>query len=119
MTAFEYSAWNYNESMGAISDAVELILIGNHGVYMQTMIVKAELVQQAGLFDPKLKVSHDTDFFFHLARITKFCYGESVSGFIDRTMNRSVGLIETLLQDRPRLEERHTCMKNGCRLDLI
>ena len=106
MTAFEYSAWNYDTGSGVIPDAVDLILIGNHGVYMQTMIVRADLVQQAGLFDPKLRVCHDTDFFFHLARLTRFCYVNQPAVFIDRTMNRSVGLIETLLQDRPRLEER-------------
>jgi len=106
MTLFEYSSWKYAPDMGVIPDALDLILIGNHGVYMQTMIVKKELVFQAGLFDPKLKVSHDTDFFFHLARLTKFCFVNETLAYIDRTVNRTVGLIEILVEDRPRLEER-------------
>jgi glycosyltransferase involved in cell wall biosynthesis len=106
MTAFERSRWNYEGGMGVISDAVELILTGNHGVYVQTLAVRADIIRDVEPFDPQLRISEDTDFLYRLALKTGFCYVNCPLVCIERDMNRIPGLMELFKTDSVRLNNR-------------
>lgn len=91
-TAFARAGRSYPAQNGRIDDPVRFVVNPPHGVYMQTLVVRADVMRAAGGFDPRFRVSQDTDFLFRLARCTKLCYVNRPLIEVDRTERRVEGL---------------------------
>lgn len=62
------------------------------GIYMQTVVVRADVLRRIGRFDPTLRMSVDMDFLFQLGLATPMCYVNAPLVDVDRTETRTVGL---------------------------
>ena len=91
-TAFQRARKSYAGKIGRIPDAPRFIVDAPHGVFMQTVVVRIDVMRQVGPFDPRLRVSQDTDFLFRLAMTTQLCYVNRPLVEIDRTVSRKDGL---------------------------
>ena len=81
------------QAIGVVKDAARLVVEGRPPVWVQTVIVRTDLVQRVGGLDPVLRYSEDHDFMFRLALVTKFCFVSMPMVLIDRSPadNRHVG----------------------------
>lgn len=91
-TAFRRAGTRYLERIGRIPDPVRFVVHSSHGVFMQTLLVRKDVMARVGEFDPRLRVSQDTDFVFRLARETTLCYVNLPLVDIDRQADRSGAL---------------------------
>ena len=90
MTLFQLAGRQHNEEIGMIADSVQYVsdvdpIFGVHPVWVQTLLVRADLVRRIGGFDVKLRYGEDDDFVFRLARETSFCFVGMPMVLIDRT----------------------------------
>jgi glycosyltransferase involved in cell wall biosynthesis len=92
-TALGQAASRYPHEMGQIDDPVRLIVNPPHGIFMQTILVHRDVMKLVGEFDPRLWVGQDTDFVFRLAQRTPLCYVNLPLVDIDRSSERSIGLM--------------------------
>jgi glycosyltransferase involved in cell wall biosynthesis len=106
MTAFERDLKHYAQDEGLILDPTALVLSGNHGIFMPTLVADRRVVLATGPFDPQLRVSQDTDYLFRLSLRTAFCYVNKPLAYFDRTVDRKLGQIELLADDCTRLQVR-------------
>lgn len=117
MTAFEFAQKKYTNEFGLISDPIGLFLGTRSGLYIQTVVVRRDLAERVGDFDPKLRVGNDTDYLFRLALLSPFCYVNKPLVSIDRTMNRQDGLIEQItINNHLRLQEHEHLYKKWLEL---
>lgn len=91
-TSFAQARRRYGDGVGLIEDAARLVLEAPHGIFMQTIVVRADVMRAAGDFDPAFRVSQDTDFLFRLGLKTPFCYVGAPLVEIDRRSERTTGL---------------------------
>lgn len=91
-SVFESAGRVQKQAFGVVEDPTRLIGSGRHPIWMQTAIVRADVVRQVGGVDRNLRYSEDHDFMFRLSLHTKFCF---------------VG-IPLVLIDRSPAESRHT-----------
>ena len=70
------------------------MISGFHGVYLPTLLVQRKAIDAIGGFDTSLAVTEDTDFLFRLVGITTMSYVNKPLVVIDRTPNRTNGLME-------------------------
>jgi glycosyltransferase involved in cell wall biosynthesis len=75
-----------------------------HGVYLQALLVRSDLIRSLGGFHKELTVNEDTDFLFHLAQRTQICYVNIPLVEIDRAPNRQIGLTELRTKESYRLK---------------
>jgi len=75
-TVFVVSGVLHREVIGVLTDATRLIVTPRRTmpIWLQTLIVRAELVRRAGGFDPQLRFGEDEDCVFRLACLTNFCF---------------------------------------------
>jgi hypothetical protein len=107
MTAFDRRRKRLRGTMGIVVEPFRLFLSPPSGVYVQTLIVRTELIGRVGGFDPKLRIGEDTDFLFRLGLATNFCYVNKPLVEIDRTPSRADGLTELTAKDHElRLQHR-------------
>ncbi len=62
------------------------------GIYMQTVVVRADVLRQIGEFDASLRMSVDLDVLFRLGLVTPMCFVNAPLVDVDRTEARTVGL---------------------------
>ena len=106
-TAFEMCSKKYPQQLGRIPDAVAFIAHADHGVFMQTVLVRKDIMDRVGEFDSRLRVGQDTDFLFRLACETPLCYVNLPLVEIDRNSDRSRGLTTEFNQkSKRRLEAK-------------
>jgi glycosyltransferase involved in cell wall biosynthesis len=99
-TAFEHVGSPYPGSFGMITDPLRRVAGGWHGMYVQTLIVRKKVLGEVGGFDPNLHLSEDLDFLFRLSARANIGYVSKPLVEIDRTPNRTDGMIERF-QDEP------------------
>jgi glycosyltransferase involved in cell wall biosynthesis len=80
------------ERFGIEPNILPSVIDGTAGVLMQTIMLRSEIMQSVGPFDPALRVSQDMDFLFRLALRTSLCFVNMVLVDVDRTPGRSEGL---------------------------
>src|SRR5271157_1009675 len=92
-TVFGLAGRPDRQAIGVANDAVHLIAAGQHPVWMQTVLVRSDLVRQVAGLDPALRYSEDHDFMFRMALVTKFCFVSMPMVLIDRSpaQNRHTG----------------------------
>ena len=83
-TAFQFSGYDLDGPLGIIRDPLRMV-VGRHPIWTQTVLARKDLVEQAGVFDPKLRYSEVHDFLFRMALITRFCYVSLPMVLIDRS----------------------------------
>jgi glycosyltransferase involved in cell wall biosynthesis len=93
LTAFARANKRYSSRFGRIEDGCDFMLRAPHGVFMQTVVLRKDVMRRVGEFDPRLRVGQDTDFLFLLGRETPLCYVNEPLVEIDRTTERSQGLM--------------------------
>ncbi len=102
-SAFEHVGSPYPGDFGIMVDPLRRVVGGWHGLYVQALIVRKEILATVGEFDPSLRLSYDLDFLFRLAAFTDICYVNKPLVEIDRTPNRPDGLIERFQDEKFRL----------------
>jgi glycosyltransferase involved in cell wall biosynthesis len=103
-SAFQQAGTRCSESVGIFPEIIKQVAYGYHGIYLQALVVRRQLVVDVGGFDPSLKLGDDTDLIFQIANRTSICYVNSPLVEIDRTPNRTDGLIELARKERFGLE---------------
>jgi glycosyltransferase involved in cell wall biosynthesis len=83
-TALEHAGRYYNDKMVMVPDAVHRLAEAFGGIWLQTVMVRDDVVRQIG-FDPDLHFGEDYDFLFRLALVTSICCFNSPMAVIDRT----------------------------------
>jgi glycosyltransferase involved in cell wall biosynthesis len=63
------------------------------GIYMQTFLIRGDIMRCVGEFDPRYRVSQDVDFLFRLGLVTSFCFVDLPLVEIGRNPNRTLGLM--------------------------
>lgn len=91
-TAFKQVRKRYRDTTGMIADPLSRVCTPPHGIYMQSVIVRRDVMDRVKGFDQRFWVSQDTDFVFRLARETPFCYVNEPLVHVDRRSDRKVGL---------------------------
>jgi glycosyltransferase involved in cell wall biosynthesis len=104
VSAFEKAGTQCAEEIGTFPDILKRISHGHHGLYLQTLLVRRQLVLDIGGFDPFLKLAEDADLLFKIAIRTIICYVNLPLVEIDRTPHRVGGLIELARRERFLLE---------------
>lgn len=80
------------ESLGRVDAPSTLYPINWPGTYMQTLIVRADVMRRFGEFDTQYRLSQDVDFLFRLGLLTSFCYVNLPLVEIDQDPHRALGL---------------------------
>jgi glycosyltransferase involved in cell wall biosynthesis len=105
-TVFEQSDGPFETAKGVLGDAPLVIARANHGIRVQTLVVRRNVIEQAGEFDPHLHIGEDNDFVFRVALHTGYCYVNEPLVEIDRTPGRPQGLMELYAKEAFRLEQQ-------------
>jgi glycosyltransferase involved in cell wall biosynthesis len=104
-SAFQQAGTHCEEALlGLFPHILKRIAYGYHGLYLQTLLVRRKLILDIGGFDPSLPLGDDTDLIFQVANRTSLCYVNMPLVEIDRTPNRSNGLIELTRKEKFLLE---------------
>lgn len=83
-TAFQTTDAHYEQPIGVLPDAaLSMTTFGT--CWVQTFVIRTELIRQLGGFDRDLHFAEDQDFLFRLALLTNFCYVNKPLVSIDRT----------------------------------
>jgi glycosyltransferase involved in cell wall biosynthesis len=84
-TAFRTTETHCEQPVGIFSDATSCLAKTFGSCWVQTLVVRTDLVKRAGGFDRDLHFSEDQDFLFRLSLVTKYCYVNMPLVSIDRT----------------------------------
>src|SRR2546429_3773632 len=104
-SAFEQIGAQCESQMGVFPEFARRITShAFHGVYLQALVVRADIIKSMGGFHAALTVNEDTDFLFHLAQRTNICYVNIPLVEIDRTPHREIGLTELRTKESYRLK---------------
>jgi len=119
MSAFERADMRFNGVTGVVRNTSHYLLVEPHMIYMQSLLVRSDVLKVAGGFDPELRVFQDKDFVFRLSHQTDFCYINLPLLDIDRTSDREVGLIELAEDEDVRLKEQQYICEKWLTLDWL
>jgi glycosyltransferase involved in cell wall biosynthesis len=84
-TAFIHAGRRYDDVISIVPDPVRPLAKKFGGSWIQTIIVRTDLVKKLGGFDPDIHFAEDYDFLFRLSLITNHCCVNKVLVAIDRT----------------------------------
>jgi glycosyltransferase involved in cell wall biosynthesis len=88
------------DETGVLDDPLPILIDHPHGIEVQTLIAKTELVRRIGGMDPRLRLNEDFDLLFRLSFVTKFCFVNQPLTIIDRNIRRTDGLTELITKRR-------------------
>lgn len=88
-TAFEESGLVISGEFGALEDPLKYHLGKPACFYVQSMMVRRDLLRQLNGFDEAMVVVDDTDLIFRLSLVAKFCIVGAPLVSIDRTPSRA------------------------------
>jgi glycosyltransferase involved in cell wall biosynthesis len=84
-TAFEHAGRAYQDIMGLIADPLPTLAKAFGGTWLQTFVVRSDLIRKIGGFDADIQFCEDHDLMFRLALNTAFCYINRPLVVIERT----------------------------------
>jgi glycosyltransferase involved in cell wall biosynthesis len=87
-TTFGIAGRNLKDPAGCLEEAVRIMAGLSHGIFMQTVLVRADVMRKVGLFDPDLRAAQDSDFLFRLSLHTPLCYVNAPLVELDRLPER-------------------------------
>jgi glycosyltransferase involved in cell wall biosynthesis len=79
--------------VGQVDDPSYLYPASWPGTYMQTLVVRSDVMKACGELDPEYRLSHDVDLLFRLGLLTPFCFVNEPLVEISREPQRTVGLM--------------------------
>jgi len=94
LSAFEQAGLRSQSEFSALEDPVKYVLARYPAIYVQSLLVQRSLLEELEGFDETMVVAEDTDLLFRLTFKTKICFAAAPLVTIDRTPDRSVGLME-------------------------
>ena len=87
---FQHYRVEYKEPIGLVGNLEGLVAhLGQ--VWIQTVVVRADLVRRMGGFDCSIHYNEDQEFLFRMAFATRFCYVSMPMTLIDKTPQRHLG----------------------------
>jgi glycosyltransferase involved in cell wall biosynthesis len=116
-TAFGRARMRFDERVGVVRNSTSFLLVEPHGIYVQSLIVQASLLNEMEAFDPALRVFLDKDFIFRLSNLTDFCFINLPLLEIDRNTDRPEGLIELFANEEFRLTQLQYLYEKWLKLD--
>jgi glycosyltransferase involved in cell wall biosynthesis len=81
------------DSYGIVEHPSRLYPVEWPGTYMQTVVVRADIMRACGDIDTRYRLSQDVDFMFRLGLLTPFCYVNAPLVQINRDPARVDGLM--------------------------
>lgn len=108
-SAFEKAGLRSEKANFLLPDPVALIFGREPALWIQSSVIRRQLLLDLGGFDESLVVVEDTDLILRMSLNARFCCVRSLLVKISRPSERKVGLIEILSErsDRPfRIRER-------------
>jgi glycosyltransferase involved in cell wall biosynthesis len=99
-TAFRTTQAHYEQPVGILPEAALLMTKPFGTCWLQTFVIRTDLISQLGGFDRNLHFAEDQDFLFRLALITNYCYVNKPLVSIDRTDVNSDPNVAPRLWDR-------------------
>ncbi len=95
-------------------DSVRLILLDSGGLYVQSMLIRRELLTRAGCFDESLTVAEDTRLIYDLAFLTPFAFVDEPLVCLERAEERG-GLVNQSIETARRLCDTHVViLREAC-----
>ncbi|MCC5885626.1 MAG: glycosyltransferase family 2 protein [Gammaproteobacteria bacterium] len=91
-TTFQRGKLALARPMGRLEHALEITGRLSHGIMMQSLLVRSDVLKKVGEFDPIMRVAQDVDFLFRLALATPLCYVNAPLVEVDRPRGRTLGL---------------------------
>jgi len=91
-TTFQRGKLHLAHPMGRLDRALETTGRLSHGIMMQSLLVRADVLREVGGFDPIMRVAQDVDFLFRLALATPLCFVNEPLVEVDRPRGRTLGL---------------------------
>jgi len=85
-TLFEFYGRKYEQTTGILPNPTQTFAESPAGVSVVTLLCRADLVREAGGFDPTLRFTEDYDFVFRLSLVTNYCYVNLPLVIVDRTV---------------------------------
>jgi len=117
-TAFRRAGKQHKELLGMISEPLRFVIDEPHGIHEQTLVVRGNRLREMDGFDPRIRVLEDHDFVFRLAHhVAHFCFVNIPLVDIDRTPNRSIGLIDLFAKDEIRLQDQQYIYEKWLRIE--
>ena len=80
---------------GIVEEPSQLYPVEWPGTYMQTVVVRADVLRTCGAIDERYLLSQDVDFMFRLGLLTSFCYVNLPLVRINRDPDRAHGLMSS------------------------
>jgi glycosyltransferase involved in cell wall biosynthesis len=117
-TAFRESGKRYPMTIGTDLGAAERLAKSFDHYWLSAFLARADVVREAGQFDPLLIFNEDNDFFFRLSLATTFCYVNKPLLVIDRTCSPPGSKCRPWDQVDVRLRGRQLMLEKWLTLDL-
>jgi len=92
VSSFAESRIVLERRVGRLQNAVSIAARLGHGIMMQSILVRSDIMKAVGPFDPTMRVAQDVDFIFRLSLNTPLCYVRRPLVAMDRPRDRKVGL---------------------------
>jgi glycosyltransferase involved in cell wall biosynthesis len=73
-TTMEMGGLILSQPHGILDSASQIFCRLAHGVMMQTLVVRRDVMEKVGPFDPVLRAGQDVDIMFRISLCTGFCY---------------------------------------------
>lgn len=109
-TSFQLAGKSYAKEIGLAENAVENLARSPDHFWVTSLMVRSDLAQKVGGFDPNIHFCEDNDFNFRLSLNTSFCYVNKVLVQLDRSAESSVirpwEKAEVRLRNRQRMLEK-------------
>jgi glycosyltransferase involved in cell wall biosynthesis len=120
-TAFRTTDAHYEQPIGILPDPALLMTKPFGTCWLQTFVIRTDLIRQLGGFDRDLHFAEDQDFLFRLALITNYCYVNIPLVSIDRTDVHSDPNMAPRLWDKleVRLQNAQSLTEKWLRLDTV
>lgn len=90
MTVFQFYGRSFGEMLGKVENSTEFLLDTPCALII-TLLFRASLVRESGVFDPQLRFTEDYDFTFRLGLVSGMCYVNLPLAAADRSHNRHDG----------------------------
>ena len=109
LSSFQEAGLESPSQFSSLEDSVKYVLGRFAAILMPSLLVRRDLLTEAGGFDEVMKVAEDTDVLFRLTFRTKFCFVSEKLVDIDRTPSRAIGLVDSF----NRMDDRtYTCKQH-------
>jgi glycosyltransferase involved in cell wall biosynthesis len=119
MTGFQRAAMHFDGLTGLVRNSTSFLLCEPHGIYVQTLLVRASILEEVGGFDSSLQIFEDKDFEFRLSHSTEFCYVNLPLVEIDRSCNSDDGLMRLAQKEEFRVGQLQYVYEKWLGLDWL